>query len=235
VSISAPIIRRMTDDRAALEVRERIAEIASRPHSRQLVAAYFDPERGFAGDMFDGLHPHGLLANNPSARFTGDDIAAASLLDVRFGPTAVRRLLGSSDIAAALSDVPERIALWAVGDEDFRAASRLWSLVREVPGVGRTRASKLLARKRPELVPIVDSVIARALHLGVETWHPLALALQDDAVRQLIGALRPEHVSDQLSILRLLDVVVWMSCSRSRSAVEVQLEVGAKPTREFTS
>lgn len=197
----------MTDDRTALEVRERIAEIASRPHSPPLVAAYFDPDRGFAGDMFDGLDPHGLLANNPS-RFTGDDIAAASLLDVRFGPTAVRRLLGSSDIAAALSDVPERIALWTAGADDFRAASHLWSLLRAVPGVGRTRASKLLARKRPEMVPIIDSVIAEALHLGTETWRPLAVALQDDDVRQLIGDLRPEHVSNQISTLRLLDVVV---------------------------
>lgn len=223
----------MTDDRTPLEVRERIAEIASRPHARLLVAAYFDPERGFAGDIFDGLDPHGLLANNPAGRFTSDDIAAASLLDVRFGPTAVRRLLGSSDIEAALTDVPEHLALWAIGEDDFRAASHLWSLLREVPGVGRTRASKLLARKRPEMVPVVDSVIAGALQLGADTWRPLAVALQDDAVRQLIGDLRPEQVSDQLSVLRLLDVVVWMSCSRSRSAVEVQLEVGAEPTREL--
>lgn len=224
----------MSDDRTPLEVRERIAEIASRPHSRELVSAYFDPVRGFAGDVFDGLDPHGLLANNPSGHFSGDDIAAASLLDVRFGPTAVRGLLGSSDIAAALRDVPEHIALWTVGDDDFRSASHLWSLVREVPGIGRTRASKLLARKRPEMVPIVDSVIAEALQLGAETWRPLAIALQDDAVRQLIGDLRPKEVSDRLSVLRLLDVVVWMSCSRSRSAVEVQLEVGAKPTRKLT-
>jgi hypothetical protein len=235
VRISAPIIRPMTDDRTPLEVRGRIAEIASRPHSRELVAAYFDPERGFAGAMFDGLDPHGLLDNNPSGRFTSDDIAAASLLDVRFGPRAVRRLLGSSDIAAALSDVPEHLALWAVGDADFRAASHLWSLLREVPGVGRTRASKLLARKRPEMVPIVDSVIAEALQLGAETWRPLAVALEDDGVRQLIGNLRPEQVSDQVSVLRLLDVVVWMTCSRSRPAVEVQLEVGAKPTRRLTN
>jgi hypothetical protein len=38
--------------------------------------------------------------------------------------------------------------------------------VRELDGIGRTRASKLLARKRSRLVPVVDDVLRDALGIG---------------------------------------------------------------------
>lgn len=195
------------------------------------MGAYFDPGRGFAGDMFDGLDAGGLLARNPTDRFTVDDIAATSLLDVGFGPTAVRALLGSDRIQEALAAVPDQCPLWEATPQDFEAGTRLWRMVRGIDGVGRTRASKLLARKRPHLVPIVDSVIANALHLGDDTWLPLAAVLADRQLRQVIDDLRPPHVSTEISTLRLLDVVTWMSHSRSTSAVSAQIAQGAPPTR----
>jgi hypothetical protein len=215
------------------QVHQSIADLVGRPQAHGLVAAYFDPDRGFAGAMFDGLDPNGLLADNPADRFTVDDIAATSLLDVRFGPTAVRALLGSQDIAMALKAVPERLPLWKADEPELQVASRLWFLVRDIRGVGRTRASKLLARKRPQFLPIVDSVIAEALQLHVDMWRPLAEALKGEHLRHAIDDLRPEQVSQKISTLRLLDVLVWMSCSRSRAAVEVQIELGVSPTRDL--
>jgi hypothetical protein len=217
----------------SVQVDESIADLISRPRAHELVAAYFDPDRGFAGAMFDGLDPNGLLADNPADRFTVDDIAATSLLDVRFGPTAVRALLGSQDISFALKAVPERLPLWKADEPELQLANDLWILVRDIGGVGRTRTSKLLARKRPDLVPIVDSVVAKALQLHVDTWRPLAQALEGEHLRHAIDDLRPEHVSQKISTLRLLDVLVWMSCSRSRAAVEVQIELGVSPTRDL--
>lgn len=223
----------MTQETDHVEVRRCISHFVGAPYARDLVAAYFEPDRGFAGAMFDGLDQDGWLTHNPADRFTVDDIAAASLLDVRFGPTAVRTLLGSEHIALALKAVPEGRSLWNMNDSDFARASHLWSLVLNIPGVGRTRASKILARKRPQLLPIVDSIIADALQLRVTTWRPLAEALKDARLRRDINKLRPAQVSKRVSTLRLLDVVVWMSCSRSKAAVEVQLEVGAPPTRDL--
>jgi hypothetical protein len=216
-----------------VRVRQSIDEIVNGPHAHGLVAAYFDPRRGFAGALFDGLDSGGLLANNPIDCFTVDDIAAASLLDVRFGPTAVRELLTSQEIQSALAAVPDQVSLWDASEADLGVASDLWSLVRGIDGVGRTRASKLLARKRPRLIPIVDSVIAGALHLGDETWRPLREGLRDPELRQAIDALRPLPVSQGIGTLRLLDVLTWMSNSRSKAAVTVQIELGAPPTRSM--
>jgi hypothetical protein len=110
-------------------VRQSIVEIVDGPYAHRLVAAYFDPSRGFAGALFDGLDSDGLLADNPTYRFSVDDIAAASLLDVRFGPTAVRALLSSEEIQAALAAVPDQLPLWEARQQDLDAASRLWFLV----------------------------------------------------------------------------------------------------------
>ena len=68
-------------------VSQSTAEIVRSPYAPALVAAYFDPTHGFAGAMFDGLHTSGLLSDNPPDHFTVDDIAGASLLDIRFGPS----------------------------------------------------------------------------------------------------------------------------------------------------
>jgi hypothetical protein len=215
-------------------VRQSVSEIVGSPFAQDLVRAYFDPGRGFAGAMFDGLDTDRFLANNPRDRFTADDIAAASLLDVRFGPTAIRALLGSDVIQHALAAVPDQRPLWEATEEDLEAGSSLWRLVRDIDGVGRTRASKLLARKRPHLVPIVDSVIAEAMSLGDDTWRPLAAVLADQQLRQDINDLRPPEVSTQISTLRLLDVLAWMSHSRSRAAVSAQIDLGAPPMRRIS-
>jgi hypothetical protein len=192
-----------------VQVHQSIADLVGRPQAHGLVAAYFDPDRGFAGAMFDGLEPNGLLADNPADRFTVDDIAATSLLDVRFGPTAVRALLGSQDIAMALKAVPECLPLWKADEPELQVASRLWFLVRDIGGVGRTRASKLLARKRPQLLPIVDSVIAEALQLHFDTWGPLGQALKIGAswAPRVVPHDRP--AGDRLAAL--------LTCLRRRS------------------
>lgn len=215
----------------ASQVRQTLIDLVQRPYTPQLVAAYFDANRGFAGAMFDGLDASGALANNPVERFVADDIAAASLLDVRFGPPAVRELLTSPKIHDALAAVPRTATLWDADPETLVAATNLWSSVRGLEGVGVTRTSKLLARKRPLLVPIVDSVILRALHLGNDVWGPLKDALNDRGLRQEISSMRPTSVAEGIGVLRLLDVMVWMSFSRSQSAVRVQQEIGAPTSR----
>lgn len=214
-------------------VRQAVTDTVHGHHAHGLVAAYFDPSHGFAGALFDGLDPSNLLTKNPRDDFTADDIAAVSLLNVRFGPVAVRSLLTSASIRKALTSVPHDVPLWEATPADLTAVAELWRLVRSIDGVGRTRASKLLARKRPHLVPIVDSVIAAALCLGDDTWRPLATTLQDPQLRHDIDALRPPQVNPQMSTLRLLDVLTWMSHSRSTAAVTVQGGLGAPTTRNI--
>lgn len=90
--------------------------------------------------------------------------------------------------------------------------SRLYAAVRGLPDIGRTRASKLLARKRPRLFPIRDEVVETVLELRQDFWEPLRTALRaqdgalDDRLRRLHAqaALPPD-----VSRLRVLDVVAW--------------------------
>jgi Family of unknown function (DUF6308) len=49
-----------------------------------------------------------------------------------------------------------------------------------LPGVGSTIASKLLARKRPRLRPIYDSVVATVTNTRAQLWEPLRVALRAD-------------------------------------------------------
>lgn len=88
-------------------------------------------------------------------------------------------------------------------------------------GVGRTHRSKLLARKRPRLVPIVDSVIRSALTplLGQDEWVSLREAFREHSeLRSGIEGVRPLGGAADVTLLRLLDSAIWMWCSNGRGA-----------------
>jgi hypothetical protein len=191
----------------------RIAEVVSAP-AGELLLAYFDPDGPFAGSTFDDL------PENPKGEFCASDLVAASLLDVRFGPRAVRPLLaaGPNSISKHLNDIPDHIDLWDATEDDLAPAYELWNAVIELDGVGPTRASKLLARKRPRLIPIEDSVIRKALPLGKDSWASLRSALRDEHVRKYIEDIRPPGIATTISTLRLLDAATWMRHSNSRAA-----------------
>jgi hypothetical protein len=98
--------------------------------------------------------------------------------------------------------------------------------VKKLPGVGDTRISKLLARKRPHLIPIVDSVIRKALPLGEDLLVSLRSALHDEQVRESIEDIRPPEVVSTISTLRLLDAATWMRYSNSRNAKKARKAAG---------
>src|SRR6266496_994943 len=92
------------------------------------------------------------------------------------------------------------------------------------PGVRRSSAScwaasasKLLARKRPRLCPISDSVVIKAVDVPGRTWDVLCCLLQDPAARAEVEALRPPGAAEA-SLLRILDVALWVSYSGSAAA-----------------
>lgn len=132
-------------------VRAAIRQVVS-DRGADLVATYYDEDGPFAGCLFDEL------PDNDPVRFTPSDLVAASLLDVRFGPRAVRKLLVESDELNVLLEAlgPDR-PLWELSD--LRPAAALWKAMRDVP-IGPTRTSKLMSRKRPKMLPILDSVIS---------------------------------------------------------------------------
>ncbi len=203
----------MTEIDSPATLRARILDNLAPPADR-LAAEFFSPAGPFAASSFD------TLPDNPSDRFTATDLLAVTLLDVVLPPNALRKLLDTDRdrFSALLDAVPADVDLWEASDEHLAAALRLYDALDELPKVGETRASKLMARKRPRLIPVIDSVIRRALALGDQPWTELRHCLADPDVRRSIEAIRPTAASNTISTLRLLDAAVWMRHSQSRNA-----------------
>ncbi|MFF3228784.1 DUF6308 family protein [Nocardia suismassiliense] len=167
----------------------------------------------FAGAYFDNWARRSDEAN----RFTADDLVAVTFLSVRVPPLAARALLDThADRYAALlaqigpdrdlADEPQAPTpawpAWQFGDE-----------LRALPRIGRTTASKLLARKRPRLLPIWDTVVAgvfgtRDDHL-VPVWA--ALRRNDNQLSHRLRTIRGvAGLPEEISLLRVLDVIAWM-------------------------
>ena len=75
-------------------------------------------------------------------------------------------------------------------------------------------------------IPIVESVIRKAVPLGDDSWVSLRSALQDEQVRQTIEGICPPGPASTVSTLRLLDAATWMRYSRSRNARKARKAAG---------
>jgi len=221
----AEVVKAGRKETRPMVLAEQIDSILGRPLIGQLVEIYFD-RPWFAGVDFDEV------GASDSFRFEPSDLLALNLLDIRMGPEAIREIL-SGKFDHYLREIPVDIDLWS---EDFSEGSHprewadaLYRAIRQLPDVGPTTTSKLLARKRPRLVAIRDEVVERTLKLeGVQWWSPLAWALGDDAPGGKERRDRINHLAPavQVSTLRRLDVAVWMVGSNSGNAKRARLEIG---------
>jgi hypothetical protein len=195
-----------------------------------LVDAFYDEAKSFAGIAFDGLgrQQSGEDDEGCRNRFTEADLLAVSLLDYTIRPPVVRRLLRDDvpRFSALLGRVPN-CDLWepSLSAADFTALDALYDGIVAIGGVKRTGATKLMSRKRPRITPIVDSTVAQALNLPGE-WHFewWADALKDPRRIDRLRILRKDRA---VSLLRILDVAIWMTWSRSRSAKRVRADLSA--------
>lgn len=205
-----------------LSAERRLYAALSAPGLRELVCAYFHSTSGFAGLTFDSL------GDNPPDKVTSDDLLAVTLLDVRWRPSAVRSMLGSQagQISELLSEIDTKTTLWAEnGGRELCKAERLWKVIDALEGAGDTLTSKLLARKRPLLVPITDSIIVRAVANPGQTWVTLRYCFQRAPFRQAVESLRPP-LMENVGLLRIFDVAIWMLWSDSRPARQTRERLG---------
>lgn len=220
------------EDRSPEEVATVIDERLSTFRLAELIATYFTPSRGFAADTFD------TVGDNDPYAVTCDDLLAVSFLDVSIPPMTARTMLGidRGRVARLLHAVDPDVDLWEETRSagPLEAAFELWDWVQseDYLGVGPVIAGKLLARKRPRLIPIVDSVVIDSLRAEPMTyWKSIAHALKTETRRTNIDALRPTCLSPAVTTLRVLDVAIWMLGSRSTAARSVRQEFDvAEPT-----
>lgn len=183
-----------------------------------LLKSYFSSDGAYTGGRFERLAGGGDREDVAST-FTAEDIVAVSLLSVRIPGRAAIALLETqaSDLSRDLSEIPVDVDLWEADDDVIgpqSPADRLWRKLQAIPGIEWVTAGKLLARKRPRLIPVYDRVVKAALgrHDGDEFWLPLRDALRDDdRLVPRLQELRDEcEIGTDISLLRILDVAIWM-------------------------
>src|SRR5690625_3735066 len=136
-------------------------------HACRVLHEYFHSRR-YSGAHWDDFDPSGTRTESQD-RFTADDLLACSLLSTPIGGDAAAALLRTlpSRFDWLLARIPDGRRFVECGEDeealpfDFDAVRELYRALVRLPGIGETRATKLLARKRPHLVPIVDSVVRR--------------------------------------------------------------------------
>lgn len=178
-----------------------------------------DQSPPFEGCRFELLSGGGDRAE-VGDRFTASDLLAVKLLSVEVPPWVILDLLEGAlgeKATELLRKIPVSLPLWSEDAEDLikkgGPADSLWRLLDHEDGVGWVTAGKLLARKRPALIPVYDGVVRCALGWPKDFWTALR-----DALRQNNSQLRGEiehlmmrsEVPSAVTPLRGLDVAVWM-------------------------
>lgn len=186
----------------------------------------------FTGSKFESYGDISAETDN----ITAEDLLAVSMLSINIPASAALGITGPlrSRITALLGALPVQARFEELNDKQFESllgpdspAQHLWDLLRQTHGerwgVGQTTASKLMARKRPHLIPIFDSVIAEVTGMkgSLDQWSRWRSALAPDggALSSMaieLDQVRKDAGQEELSILRTLDIVLWMS-GRSRT------------------
>ncbi|MGH3726299.1 MAG: DUF6308 family protein [Mycobacterium sp.] len=186
---------------------------------RQDLQGYFGGgTESFTGRLFDDFAAIG----DPN-RFEGSDVLAVEALSVEVPSEAAAALLitDTERFNALLRQIPREQNLWEVRRLDVNAGSPADDLHRELRalrGIDWVVAGKLLAAKRPKLLPILDNVVNDYLKPPKELfWVTLHDELSDVDRREAIAEVckvAPPHVG----LLRRIDVALWRAARRETSS-----------------
>ncbi|MFD8913683.1 DUF6308 family protein [Streptomyces sp. NPDC059575] len=200
----------------------------------RLLTEYFTQKRA-RGDLFySGAHFERLGgggdAEETADHFDSDDLVAITMLSVSLKPHGAIDLLTDPDgqWARLLSLIPRDARLEDPASDPLMArggpAWELWERLadrttkyQEKPdGSGPVIAGKLLARKRPHLVPVYDKRVKQLFDrpkTDHSFWAALAAALRadDGAFYDRLVRLRQEAgIGEDISVLPVFDVIAWM-------------------------
>jgi len=190
-------------------------------HADQLLLDHLDPRNGYAVSAYDAL------VTNGSAVLVDGDLLAPNLIGTEVDRGRFLLLRELMPRLTGIADLPD-VALQDAGDDVLDEVAALFAVLDDAPYAGRgvrgTILSKVLHRKRPDLVPLYDSrifesytapgAIERSVH---RTWREsMALLLQHmraDLQREAAAfdelVALAEGAGTSLSRLRILDIVVW--------------------------
>ncbi len=193
---------------------------------------------GFSGRLYDVQFATSNAASPNN--FTQADVMAIRSLSVSTTAAFDAWLLGSGQAVTSqlLAQIPIGLNLSAVTPNQFpnllgsngkSSASQLWNLlVTQLKASGQPSrqgiqvvASKLVAGKRPHLVPITDSFVRAEMGIScwAKTWTCSHTLMTNQVVQGHLTALRASLIANGpyqggvnpalLSELRLLDLALW--------------------------
>ena len=195
-----------------------------RPQVHEALAKYFSTEgKGYTGSQFELL-----ISESDPFRFTERDFVALSTLNVDVPARAALWIMGAegqAQTSALLSGIPNGVDIWKPEVENAFAddgkLQQLWDCLGKAnwptadPGGGlggSTKRSKLIAAKRPRLVPVLDKVVKDTLPKSENYWRAFQDVLRDESCREsLTLATIDDCVPSGVSLLRRIDVVIWMN------------------------
>ncbi|MFE2375277.1 DUF6308 family protein [Streptomyces sp. NPDC059398] len=185
---------------------------------RYFGTSHFHEAVPFTGSRFEHLAGGG--DREPVANvLTADDLIAVQTLSVRIPAEAALDLLEGElglRLSKLLRGVPSGLDMVEAEAADLTEGSpahTAWRVLIDQPGIGWVTAGKLLARKRPRLLPVYDQVVRCILGRPKSFWLDLHGALHADnhALHlELIALRQAANLPATVSALRVCDVVLWM-------------------------
>jgi hypothetical protein len=161
-----------------------------------------------------------------SCMFTAEDLLAVTMLSVRIEKYHALEILHyrSGELNDLLRKIPTDLALQdaeaAVHIAKGGPAWRLWDAICDIEPrpednrIGPVAAGKLLARKRPHLLPVYDSRIKKVLRrprVDNQWWQDLNdLLVNDLSLVQELESVRDRAGASHMSLIRVFDVMCWM-------------------------
>ena len=197
--------------KATMAYKHAVAYFVGAQGNRRYAGADFETlGHSWREDAFvNTITPSDLLAlgtlSTPLKKYT-----AADLLEPSF-QAQVSALLAQIPADAQIDD--KEAGAWLA---EGYPASQLYELVRSISGMGKTRTSKLLARKRPGLLPIRDGNVEVALGASRSErwWEPYRLMATEGSPSPVAVAHRIHELAGlpgYVTPLRVLDAILWRS------------------------
>jgi hypothetical protein len=190
-------------------------------HPDQVLLDYVDVRNGYAFPAYDRLFTNG------AATLVDGDLLAPALIGAEVDRGRFSLLREMMPALAGITSLP-KVPLEAADDDVVDAVADLFTVLDEAPyagkGVRGTIISKVLHRKRPDLVPLYDSrifesytapgCIERSVHRSWREFMALLCGqMRDDlqsesaAFDDLVGIAG--DAGALLTRLRILDILVW--------------------------
>ena len=194
-----------------MSIADRVREHIEADDPVEHLKRYMADFTGARFELLDGGGDRPEVAN----QFTATDLVAVTMLGVKISGRGAIDLLERrhDEFTKLLGDLPlPDVDLRTVDDNALKPLWDIQKALDTVPSIGHVVRSKLLARKRPRLVPVRDQHVLLAL--TGRAYGAFTLAVRD-AVREEDISIRIEKVRSDagfphLSLLRVLDIVVWM-------------------------